>query len=386
MAEPPPSFPEPRFLRRLGAALVSILAVALFVFLFVVAGRLLILAFAGILLAVLLDGMAQWLAGRTPLERGSALLVGIVGLLAATVGFWWFVGPQVVAQAVLLEQALPEGLSAAEAWLRQYPWGRTLLNEAQDPLEMLSNGDGMMSQITGAFTTVTDIVINLIVVVFVALYGAANPALYVDNALRLLPKPNRSRGREVLAALARALRSWFFGQAVAMVAVGVLTTVGLILLDVPMAIALGVIAGLLEFVPYLGPILASIPIILIALLEGPEVALYVVLFLVVLQQFESYVITPMAQQYAVSMPPALLIVGQVLFGILFGFVGVVFATPVLVAVIVLVQMLYVEDVLDDEAVILGSEKAAASGRERSRFYSLRRRFYARRLPTPHEEG
>jgi predicted PurR-regulated permease PerM len=385
MAEPPPSFPDPRYLRRLGATLASVLAVVLFVFLFVVAGRLLILVFAGILLAVLLDGMAQWLAGRTPLGRGAALLVGIVGLLSATFAFWWFVGPQVVEQAVLLEHALPEGFAAVETWLRQYPWGRTLLREAPDPLEMLSDGGGVMSQITGVFATATGIVINLIVVVFVALYGAANPSLYVDNALRLLPKPNRARGREVLASLGRALRSWFFGQAVAMLAVGVLTTVGLLLLDVPMAIALGVLAGLLEFIPYLGPILASVPIILIALLEGPEVALYVALFLLVLQQFESYVITPMAQQYAVSMPPALLIVGQVLFGILFGFVGVVFATPVLVAVIVLVQMLYVEDVLDDEAVVLGSEKAAVSGRKRSGFYSLRQRFYARRLSPPQHD-
>jgi predicted PurR-regulated permease PerM len=351
--QPRPHLPEPVFVRRLGIVLASVVATVALVMLLVTAFKLLIVVFAGVLFAVLLSGAADWLAERTPLPRGAALAIIVLSLLGAIVGFWWVVGPQVAGQVADFETALPEGLAAVEQWLRQFGWGRMILDRSTQASDMVEGGQ-LLGTITGAFTTTVGALFYIVIVLFIALYGAANPKLYLDNALRLVPRSKRARGREVLSALAQALRYWFLGQFVAMVAVGVLTTVGLFILGMPMALALGLLAGLLEFIPYLGPIAASVPIILIALVEGPEMAIYVGVFFLGVQQLESYVITPMAQQYAVSMPPALLIVGQIMFALFGGLLGVIFATPVLVVIVVLFQTLYVEDVLHEHAVVLGS--------------------------------
>lgn len=349
-----PSSPS-EFGRRLALVVTVVLVAVAVVWLLVVARTLLLFVFAGILGAVLLHGAATAVAARLPVGRGVALAGVIVLLGAGVAAFWWVLGGQVAQQVAELERRIPAGLAAAEAWLSQFAWGRVLLTETPAPREVIGR-EGLVAQLTGVFATAIGLVVNVIVLFTVALYGAASPGLYVDNALKLLPEARRARAREVLDTLARALRSWFFGQLIAMVFVGVVTTVGLTLLGVPLALSLGLMAGLLEFIPYLGPFLAAAPILLVALLEGPETALYVALFLIALQQVESYLVTPLAQRYAVSMPPALLIVGQVLFGLVFGFVGVVFAAPALVVTVVLVQMLYVEDVLRTRVVVLGSER------------------------------
>ncbi len=349
---------QPSFARRLAVTLGTVVLVALAVLVLYVGRALLLFTFAGIIGAVLLSGAAQWVAGRTGLPRGVALGLTVFVLLGLGVAFWWVVGPQVVTQAAELEERIPDGIAEVEAWLAQYPWGQVLLDEVPAPSDVISGDEGVVGRLTGAFATVADVLVNLVVVLTVALYGAASPDVYVRNGLRLLPRDRQARGREVLGALAQALRAWFLGQLIAMAFVGAATAAGLFLLGMPLALSLGLLAGLLEFIPYLGPFLTAVPVMLVALLEGPQMVLYVGLFLIVLQQVEGYVVTPMAQRYAVSMPPALLIVGQVLFGLLFGFVGLMLAAPALVCVVVLVQMLYVEDVLGQEAEVLGSEEDA----------------------------
>lgn len=355
---PGASHRPPPFARRLAVTLGTVVFVALAALVLYVGRVLVLFTFAGAIGAVLLSGAAQWVAGRTGLPRGVALGLTVFALLVLGVAFWWVIGPQVVTQAVELEERIPDGIAEVEAWLAQYPWGQLVLNEVPAPSDVLSGDGGVVHRITGAFATVADILVNLLVVLTVAVYGAASPDLYVRNGLKLLPRERQARGEEVLGALAQALRAWFLGQLIAMTFVGVVTAVGLFLLRVPLALSLGLLAGLLEFIPYLGPFLTAVPVMLVALLEGPQTVLYVGLFLIALQQVESYVVTPMAQRYAVSMPPALLIVGQVLFGLLFGFIGLVLAAPALVCVVVLVQMLYVEDVLGREAEVLGSEEDA----------------------------
>lgn len=343
---------ETRFTRRVGIVLgMTLLALAL-VILFVFAFQFFLVVFAGILLATLLDGLTGQVTKYTPLPHKLALTTVILLLLAVGTGFWWFVGPQVAEQVDQLGATIPEALEEVEAWLRTFAWGAALLDEAPSPGDVVEV-EGALGHLTGVFTTAFGVVFNFVIIIFIGLYGALRPKLYIDNFLHLVPRKNRARAREVIADLGRALRRWFFGQFLAMVFIGATVTVGLMIIGVPMALALGLLAGLLEFVPYLGPIAASVPIILIALIEDPMTAVWAAVFLFFVQQAESYIVTPMAQQFAVSMPPALLIIGQVLFGLAGGFVGVVLATPLLVAVVVLVQKLYVERVIGDEVTPLG---------------------------------
>jgi predicted PurR-regulated permease PerM len=200
---------------------------------------------------------------------------------------------------------------------------------------------------TGLLGTVFNAFADAILVLVVALFLAADPAPYRRGLLRLVPPARRSRGAEVLDALDDGLWQWILGQSLAMLCVGVITAAGLLLLGIPLAFALGILAGLLNFIPYLGPILSGGPAVLIAFAQSPTDALYTLLLFVFLQSFEGYVLTPMLQRRAVSIPPALGILAIVGLGALFGAYGVLFATPLLLVVMVLVRMVYVEDALGD---------------------------------------
>jgi predicted PurR-regulated permease PerM len=140
-----------------------------------------------------------------------------------------------------------------------------------------------------------------------------------------------------------------------MVFVGASTMIGLSLLGVPMAFTLGLLAGILTFIPYLGPILAAIPTGLVALLEGPRLALYAVLLYLAVETFEANVIFPLATQGVVHLPPAYTVIIQIAGGALAGLPGIIVATPLAVAAAVAVQMLYIEDTLGEPVEVLGGE-------------------------------
>ncbi len=174
-----------------------------------------------------------------------------------------------------------------------------------------------------------------------------------------MPLEKRARAREVFIAIGRALRWWIVGRAFSMIAVGVLTMMGLFIIGLPLAPALSIIAGLLTFVPYIGPLFSAIPAILVALVEGPLVIVYVIIVYIIVQQLENHLITPLVQKRAVSIPPVVLLTAQLLIGILFGLFGVLLATPLAIVSIILVQMLYIEDVLGESIKILGDHSRGA---------------------------
>jgi len=138
------------------------------------------------------------------------------------------------------------------------------------------------------------------------------------------------------------------GRAILMVVNGVFTALGLWLLGIPLALTLGTIAGLLNFVPNIGPIIAGVPAVLIAWTLGPVPALYVLLLYIFLQSLDGYVLTPLIQQRTVALAPALTITAQLLFGALAGTMGLLLATPLTAGTLVLIRKLYLEDVLDEE--------------------------------------
>jgi predicted PurR-regulated permease PerM len=188
---------------------------------------------------------------------------------------------------------------------------------------------------------------NVIIILFVGIYFAATPQLYTNGLVRMVPQSKRGRAREVLQELGHTLASWLLGKAASMLIVGVATSIGLSMLGVPLALILGIIAGLLDFIPYLGPVMAGVPAVLLALSISPELAMYTVLLFVGVQLVEGYLLQPLIEARAVDLPPALVIVMQLIFGTLFGFAGVALATPLAAGLSVLVKMLYIEDVLGD---------------------------------------
>jgi predicted PurR-regulated permease PerM len=205
------------------------------------------------------------------------------------------------------------------------------------------------------FSSTVAVLGGLIIMLFVAIFVAVDPGLYHRGLMHLFPHRSRRKAGEVLSATATTLRRWLLMQMVAMLVIGSVTTVVLLLLGVKAAIALGIIAGLLEFIPYVGPILSAVPAIAMALVDGPEKAIYVAIAYTAIQQLEGVVLQPLLMKEGLELPPVITILGQALFSLVFGFLGLLLAVPLLASVMVPLKLLYVRDVVGDEVTVPGEE-------------------------------
>ena len=207
---------------------------------------------------------------------------------------------------------------------------------------------GARQYMFGFLTSTFAAVAGLLLVVVLTIYVAADPDTYHRGLMHLFPHSTRTRAGEVLSVMAATLRRWLRTQLVAMIAIGVVTTVALFILGIPAAIPLGILAGLLEFIPTIGPLLSAIPAVLMGFVISPEKALAVALVYTGIQMVENHVLIPMLMKEGMDLPPALTIIAQALMGMIFGFLGLLVAVPMLAATIVGVKMLYVEGVVGDE--------------------------------------
>lgn len=204
-------------------------------------------------------------------------------------------------------------------------------------------------------------VAGLLLIIFLAIYIAADPNTYHAGLMHLFPKPSRRRAGEILSAMATVLRKWLVTQLIAMTVIGAVTTVVLLILDVKAALALGVIAGLLEFIPTVGPILSAIPAIAMGFIDSPQKALYIAVAYMGIQFLENHILIPILMKGGVDIPPALTILAQALATLLFGFLGLMVAVPLMAASMVAVKMLYVEGVVGDDLDVLDAGKDDADG-------------------------
>lgn len=344
------SFParrDPGFIRRVliiyGVGAIFLLMCVLLWF----AASALLLVFSSILVAVLLHDGCAVLERHLPVSRGVSLglvlLLGL-GVFALMV---WLLAPQIAVQVNQLVSDMPAALQRVRDYLQSHPPLQEIVRTLPPPEQILKDASSMLTRAGTVFSGVLGVLGNILIVLFVAIYLAYRPRTYTDGVLKLLPLQRRARGSEVLQELGDTLSLWLRGKLLSMAVVGAATAIGLTLLGVPLALALGLVAGLLDFIPYIGPILAAIPAVLIAFSQGPSLALYVVLLFVALQLLEGYLLLPLVERKTVSMPPALTITMQVLMGVAFGLAGIALATPLTAVVAVLIAMLYVEDVLDD---------------------------------------
>lgn len=315
--------------------------------------RVFMLIFAGVLLAVILSGLTNFLVRYGALPRGVAVAGVVAVLIGFFVGLGFVAGPRLANQANELTQRLPEAVDQIQQQIASQEWAQQLLQRAPQPQQVSGN---LAGEVLGVFSTAANALASALVVFIIGLYLTVNPDLYTKGTARLVPRDRRQRVGQVLAAMGYALRWWMVGRGASMIVVGTFTGVGLLIAGVPLFLSLGVIAALLSFVPYIGPIAAAVPAILVAFTVSPTKALYVVFIFTGVQLLESYLITPLIQKQAVSIPPALLISAQVVAGVLAGILGVLLATPLAVTITVAVQMLYVEDVLDDPVEVLGQSE------------------------------
>lgn len=336
-----------------GRALIqaSVLAlVALAVFVLIRAAEVFLVGFAGILLAVLLHGVAEWIRSKVgwPYEVGLAIAV-LFPLLLLGLGIW-LMAPDVSTQAAELAERIPEALTQLQDRVREWPWAGRIMEQKERIPKYLPDGSAATGFAARFFSSTFGGIGDLVIALVIGLFIAMSPKTYVEGVLHLVPLGKRDRARHVLRATGSALRSWLTAKIIAMMVIGVLTTVGLMVIGIDLALVLGILAALLSFVPNVGPVIALIPAALIALIGGTHQLIYVVMLYVSVQALESYVLTPMLQKQMVDLQPALTIGMQVLLGVLAGALGVIVATPLTAVGMVMVRMWYVEDLLGDHSL------------------------------------
>jgi predicted PurR-regulated permease PerM len=319
----------------------AVVGVTLLVFLILVPSVVFTI-FAGLLAAVLLraggEKVSSWmgLSERAGVGIFSLLIVLVVGVAFAAFA------PFVAQQADQLSTSMPQAIGRIAERLQEYRWGQMLI-ERLSPEQLMSGG--MTSTATTAVSSTFGAVGNLVIIIFIGLYGALDPGTYRRGLLALFPRSARLRGDAVLKKSGVMLRSWLKAQSMSMAAVGILTALGLWAIGLPLSPLLGIIAALFAFIPNIGPVLAILPALSLALPDGLQMMALVVAVYVVVQAVESYLITPLIQQNETSLPPALIIAVQVLLGALFGILGLALATPICALAIVLIKELYVGDFL-----------------------------------------
>ena len=318
----------------------------------------LLLAFAGVLFAVFLSALSGWVSERTGISYSKALALVVAALIVLAGGLGWLLADRLALQTAELTRRLPESLEEVRAYLEEYPWGRLVLEKGPEAVNSLVSA-GAPARVTGIISGAVSLGVALIVILFVGIFGAAEPALYRAGFLHLVPPGERLRVAQALDAVVFNLRWWLVGQVCLMVMIGATTAVGLWLLGVPLALALGVITGVLELMPYLGAWISAVPAALIALLHGPWYLVMTLALYLGLHVLEGYVLAPLIQRRAVHLPPALTVVAQLLLGDLLGIVGLLVAAPLTVAVVVFLKMFYIEDTLGDQTVEVPGERAAA---------------------------
>ncbi|MGA1856370.1 AI-2E family transporter [Azospirillum sp. 11R-A] len=304
---------------------------ALSIFLWRISGTLLLI-FTGVLFAILLQRLTGYVQRATGLGHGWSLAIVLLTLVLLVGGGGWLMGTSMAAQLGQLQEQVTKAMGMLpDGWRdrimeqgKEWPW---------------------MNQLSSFASGLVYVVGDAVVVMFAALYLAASPGLYQRGVVLLVPPRGQKRACEVMDVAGDSLWKWLIGQLVAMAAVGTMIAVGLWLLGIPSALALGIVAGLMEFIPLVGPFLAAVPALLIGFAQSPQDALWVAGLYLVIQQIEGNVITPLLQKRVVDLPPVVTISAIAAGGVLFGIMGMFLATPLAVVVLVLVNLLYIEDKL-----------------------------------------
>jgi predicted PurR-regulated permease PerM len=349
-------------------------------------------AFLGILFGLAVSSGVDFLS-RWRLPRGVSAALIVLSFFGLLAGFGASMAPTLHDQGIELRRRLPVAIDRLESWINSrrtgvlglifnglstharadsaattrpgasaIPIDTVPAKSTSDTTQHATLRDRMGSQLTGAtrylfpfLSSTMEVVAGLFIIIFLSIYIAVDPDMYHRGIMSLFPKARRRRAGEVLSAIAAALRKWLVTQLIAMLAIGGVTTILLLILRVKAAFALGLLAGLFEFIPTIGPIVSSLPAIAMGFVDSPEKALWVVIAYVGIQFMENHLLIPLLMKGGMNLPPALTVFTQALMAITFGFLGLMCAVPLLAATVVAVKMLYVEDVVGQPQIGPGDD-------------------------------
>lgn len=306
--------------------------------------------FLAIIAGLALVRAADWLEKHRIRRSVGAPLVMLL-IVGALVGLIAAVAVPVRKQADELTKELPKAVRKVEGWLGKAQAAAKLQPAPQQggaAGHPARGQQGAGRSIVPVISSTFEAMAGLLIIIFVAIYIGISPDTYRQGIVHLIPHARRPQMIEVLDEVGETLRGWLTARLIAMIVIGLVTGAALALLGVRGALALGIIAGLMELIPFYGPVIASIPALGIALLESPQKAIYVAILYIVIQQFEGNILTPLLLKRRLEVPPVLTIVAVSAFGIVFGVLGMLAAEPLVAAALLVVRKLYVRDVIGNE--------------------------------------
>lgn len=312
-----------------------------------------VLAFGAVVVAVLLRAIADPIRDRTGLGDGPSLAVACLVVLGLAGLAAWLFGSMLVGQLSDLSGRIPANMAEVRNIVSTWPLGALLVRGLDEANQLHLQFHSLAGRLGGYAMSAIGAAANTGLVIFTGFFIALDPRGARDAALMILPHRPRQALAPALDASGRALRLWLLGVLVEMAFVGVLTGLGAWWIGLPSPLALGVIAAILDFIPIVGPIVSVFPGLLVAVPMGPTTVLWTLAMYVAVQQLEGNVLYPFIQRRAVNLPPALSLLALLVFGVLFGPVGVVLATPLLVVLLTLTKILYLRNVLGADVHVAG---------------------------------
>lgn len=309
-------------------------------FLVVKGFNILLLILAGVMLAVYFRGLAIWLSQRTSTAEGVATILSVVLTFILIFVISWLMGAPLQKQFEVLGENLPVALDHFEEELSETTYGAEIVKLYKEGKADMDT-DKIMDVIFGFFKGTFGVIGDFYIILYIGLFFTATPYFYKKGFLSLIPSYGKARADEVLNRLGYTLRNWFAGRIISMFLVFAIVTLGMWIIGMPVPLALGAIAGALNFIPNFGPIIALVPALLIGAANGVNILLLLVIYLGS-HLLEGSLITPLIQQRMISISPVLIILGQVIFTLFGGVLGLILATPVMAITMVLVQDLYIE--------------------------------------------
>ncbi|MBW4623348.1 MAG: AI-2E family transporter [Cyanosarcina radialis HA8281-LM2] len=312
--------------------------------------QIVLLVFAAVVLATVLNRVVRRLQ-RSRIKRGVAIAITAIALLAIIVGFLAIIVPRIVEQLQLLVDILPQVSQRLRTWFNWMESATGPLLEQFSGLENLTQQlQTWIARLLGNFFVLLNnslsVVLSVLLFLVLTVMLLANPSQYRRIFIFAFPAFYRRRVDEILSECEASLVGWIKGTLIAMVAIAFVSFMGLSILKVPLPFVNAALAGLLEFIPNVGPTLSVIPPALLALLDAPWKSGAVILLYIAIQQFESLVLVPLIMKQEVDILPVFTILAVVIFASLFGFLGLVLAIPLLIVSQIWIKEVLVKDILN----------------------------------------
>jgi predicted PurR-regulated permease PerM len=313
--------------------------------------QVLLLIFLAVVLATALNQI-QLSLQRFKLKRGAAVSLTILLTLVVIGCFLLLVVPPFIREFGKLAEEAPKSLDLVEVWLvnvsKNLPFhadGTQILDRISSELQKLDSSI-VSSNFFAVFSNTLTLLLNLLLVLVLTVMFVVSPHPYRQGLIRLFPGFYRRRIDDILTKSEVALTGWLIGTLINMVVIGVVSWIVLMVLGVRLVLANALLAGVLEAIPNIGPVMSVLPPMAIALLDAPWKAVAVLGAYVVIQQLEQYLLVPTVMAKQVDLLPAVTLLSQVVFAMFFGFLGLLLALPLVIVGQIWVKEILVKDVLD----------------------------------------